>query len=126
MQLHRLSILALAAVASAAPSHAGDLRVNLSATVSTICTVTGMRAHDAEAGIVQVDASCNAATFQLVMGGELAALPIQSASTTDAQVSVRGNTVVVRPQRPGHFTFDVRYGVDLAELRSAVARIEAA
>lgn len=126
MQVHRLSALALSVMVGAAPSHAGDLRINLSATVPVICTVTGMEAADAGNGVVQVEASCNAATFYLVMGGELAALPIQSASTTDARVTVRGNTVVVRPQRPGQFTFNVRYGIDLGDVRSAVARIEVA
>lgn len=126
MRLLRLSVLALAAFASAAPSRAGDLRINLSAMVSTKCTVTDMRSVNIEGGIVRVDASCNAATFHLVMDGELAAFPIQSVSTMDASVTVRDNTVVVRPQRPGHFTFDIIYGADLGKVRSAVARIEAA
>lgn len=125
MRLLHLSALVLAAFAGT-PSYAAELRLNLSATVPTLCAVNGMRSLNIEGGVVQVEATCNAASFSLVMGGELAALPIKSASTVDARLTVRGNTVVVRPDRPGRFTFDIVYDADLADVRSAVASIKTA
>lgn len=125
MLLRRLFVLTLIAMFGAAPGHAAELQMHLSARVSTMCTVSDMRVVQTERGLMQIDASCNAASFKLVLGGDLTNLPIHSVSTAQGVVSVRGNTVVVRPERPGRFTFDVHYGTDLGEVRSAHARIEA-
>lgn len=125
MPIRYAPALSLAALLIAAPTQAGDLRLTLSTTVPTICMVNDIRAVDVAAGVVSVDASCNSPSFQLMLGGDLARLPIQSASADLATVSVRGNTLSVRPERPGRLSFVIRYGADLGAVRSAVAEIEA-
>jgi hypothetical protein len=120
-----MTAFALASLLMAPPSQAGDLRLALSVSVPTVCVVNGVRAVDVPAGIIRVDASCNSSAFQLVLGGDLANLPIHSASADRAAVTVRRNTLSVRPERPGQLTFDIHYAADLGAVRSAIAEIEA-
>ncbi len=112
----------LAAAVIAHPAEAQELRINLSATVSARCAVIDVRSAEGSENSVRVNASCNAPAFQITLAGDLAALPIESASVENATVLVRGNTLLVRPHRPGVFVFDVRYA-SLDDVRAATADI---
>lgn len=119
------SLIALLAMAAAFPAAAQDLTLVLSATVSTRCMIQDVRAINTGSGVVQIDASCNAPAFQVRLGGDLAELEIRSATVNHAKVSVRDNVLVVRPDRPGSFSFAVDYGASLEGIRSAQAEISA-
>lgn len=119
----RMLLMMMAATALASPAMAENLTLNVSATVSARCGVTNVRAVEGQDGLIQVSASCNASSFQLILGGDLAGLPIQSATVEHANVVIRGNTLTVRPDRPGAFSFYVRYDQPLDNARSAVADI---
>lgn len=119
----RMLMLVITVAALSSPAMAQNLTLNVSATVSTRCAVINVRPIDGQDGLIQVSASCNASSFQLILGGDLAALPIQSATVEHADIVIRGNTLAVRPDRPGVFSFNVRYDQPLDNARSAVADI---
>ncbi len=115
------ALLATAMLCSGPAAAANEVSFQLRATVPVMCQVTDMRAIDLAAGRVEVAAACNADGFRLILGGELGELAITSAAGSGAAVTVHGNQLAVRPDRPGSFRFQLDYGKDLSAVQSASA-----
>ncbi len=115
-------MLALAATVSS-PAAAQTASLHLALTIPERCELTGMAATDPQQGVVQLRATCNAPVFDIVMDGALAQMPIRSATANQGQVSVQGNVIRLRTDRPGEFAFEIDYDVPLDQGLAIKAQI---
>lgn len=122
-----LSLPIMAALAASGMTNiqpANQISFFLRAVVPVRCSVTDIVPDEIATGRVNVSAVCNADSFRLVMGGDLADMTPVGAATDGARIAISSNSVSVRPERPGAFTFQLDYGEDLDAAAFVNARIE--
>ena len=129
--MRRSAALVLIALTSAAalpgPASANQLAVELSLHVPVTCSIQNVSALDYDRGVVQIDASCNAEFFRLVIGGDLGNLAPHTVSAINGDViQSEGNVITVRARQPGTLSFHLDYDHNLDSVTSASAYIQSA
>ncbi|TPG43579.1 hypothetical protein EAH79_07510 [Sphingomonas koreensis] len=114
------------AMMSAAPAAANDVAFQLSLQVPVTCAIEDVQSLDSELGILEVEANCNAESFQLVMGGDLGEMVPESVTVSNGVATeLGGGLIAVHARRPGTFVFQLDYGDSLASVTSGSAYIQA-
>ena len=121
----RLIMATAALVATATPTQAGPASLNLSLHVPLQCAVTRVEMVDVDQGHLRLSANCNAASFGVFFGGALRDRTIKSATAPNANVTIRNSSMVVTPDSPGTYTFDIRYETPITSLEPIQAEIRA-
>ena len=121
----RLALSVVFALSMAMPANALQARMTLSASIPTRCSILDIDPDSLNRGQLRITAACNAASFDLILNGDLRNQVIRSAKSSQGQIVIATNRLRIVSDRPGDFTFDLDYGSALADVSDIQAEIRA-